>query len=205
MLIVLLILLLVIIILGCVIIANRRRLKCQTRRLVFRPNPPVFLGDPLELRQVVGGGLCHSLRLTWLTDDGHLSRGVTVPLGQSLIQIQVILGGLSHGLCVLRFVTAQRRIEARLVGHILDSANLLAGIDVGEGAPNNAGTVGDFTVRAINVALESSCRVGKLVRVRRWRRSSGGVLGDDVRDIGDRKSGQGELKERKRVKERNLN
>lgn len=74
---------------------------------------------------------------------------------------------------------AQGRVEASLVGNILNRANLLSGIDVAESSSHNSIAFGDLTVRAIDVSWESSSGVRELVRmVRRGFGSRGEQMGD---------------------------
>lgn len=109
-------------------------------------------------------------QLQWRkTKKTHHLRWLTIALGDSVVQVDVILRGLSHGLGVLRLV-AQTWVEASFVRHIFNCSNLLPGIDVGKGSSDHSVPIRDFTVRSVDVSIESSCSVGKLIGMMRRRR-----------------------------------
>lgn len=93
-LIILLLLLLGIIILGRVIVANGSGLKCQTGCLVLRSYSLVLGGNLLVLGQVTLSSMGDSSRLTGLVSKGVCRRRMAVPLGDLIVQIDVVLSGL---------------------------------------------------------------------------------------------------------------
>lgn len=176
-----------------VVVSHGSRFKGQTGCFVFRSNAFVVFCDLLEEGQMTVRGSGNSLRLAGLRDDRdlrwvkfdvsfgyngekqktpakthHLWR-LTITLGNSIVQVDVVLRGLSYGLGVLRLV-AQSGIEARLVSHILHGSDLLPGIDVGECSTDHTISIRDFTVCSVDVTVESSSGVRELVRVMGRRR-----------------------------------
>lgn len=117
---------------------------------------------------------------------------MTVPLSDAVEQVKVILGGLSHGLGLLRCVAsvAQGWVEARLVRDIFDGANFLTGIHVGEGTSHHTAAIGHFAVRPVDVPVEATRSVGELVRMRWWRRRRRYLF--VVREVGDIAKGHAE-------------
>lgn len=76
---------------------------------------------------------------------------MAISLGDSVVQVDVALGGLANSLGLLGAV-AERWMESVLVGHVLYGADLLTRIHIGEGTSNNSTSVRDFAVGAINVS-----------------------------------------------------
>lgn len=145
----------------------------------------MLVGDLLEQGQVFMCSPGHSLRLTWCCYHGSITSRLAVPLSDVVVQIQVVLSRLSDGLCLLQRLqfVAKLRVESGLIGHVLHSADLLAGINIGECAAHNTRTIGDLRVGPVNVAIEATGRVRELVRMRWWRRCCGGRCLEQVRDV----------------------
>jgi len=93
---------------------------------------------------------------------------------QKIIQI----GSFITSGTVLQFV-AQLRMEAILISHILDGANLVLGIHIGESSANDTRSVGYLSMLAIHMSGSSASLVAKHIRTSwnlRFRRDQVGYI-----------------------------
>lgn len=102
---------------------------------------------------------CHTHRLTWCV--------ASVLLRNAIIGSKVLALSRLDGFAVLQLMT-QLRMEAILIGHVLNGAHLILGIHIGEGAAYNARTIGHLRMLAIYMTRRTSSLVAENIRIG-WR------------------------------------
>lgn len=176
--------------------------QCQALRLLLAANGRVLRRDPLEGAQMLLGGMCNSgagirsgSQRLWVHRKqsivtnyfgrtcqviahrlaGRLTRML---LRNAVVSLEVPALGCFDGGTVLQFV-AQLRVEAVLIGHVLNGAHLVLRIHIGERAPNDAGTIGYLSVLAIHMAWSTPSLVAEHIRAGR----NLGLRGDQMGNI----------------------
>jgi len=99
-------------------------------------------------------------------------------LRNSIVGLEMPSLSSLDGGTVLQFV-AQLRMEAILISHILDGANLVLGIHIGESSANDTRSVGYLCVLAIHMSGSSASLVAKHIRTSwnlRFRRDQVGYI-----------------------------